>query len=185
MEHQILIAGSGGQGILFMGTLLAYSGMLEEKEVTWFPSYGAEVRGGTANCTVILSDNMIGSPIVRHPEILVLMNAASLNKFQPRLKSKGLLIYDSSLIKEPDLRSDINAIAVPASEIAAAIGSTKYANMVLLSSLLAQKNLIKEQSVISALEKLTSSKNKKFLEANKEALIKGRKYIEDKKSPHN
>lgn len=185
MERQILIAGSGGQGILFMGTLLAYSGMLEGKEVTWFPSYGAEVRGGTANCTVIISDNMIGSPVVKHPEILVLMNTASLNRFQPRLKDKGLLIYDSSLIKEPQFRSDINIIALPASEIAASIGSTKYANMVLLSSLLAQTGIVKESTVISALEKLTSSKNKKFLSANKEALAKGRKYIEDKKSPHN
>ncbi len=185
MENQILMAGSGGQGILFMGTLLAYSGMIEEKEVTWFPSYGAEVRGGTANCTVILSDKMIASPVVKHPEILVLMNTASLNKFQPRLKNKGLLIYDSSLIKEPVLRSDINVIAVPASEIAASLGSPKYANMILLSSLIAQTGLVKESSVISALEKLTSSKNKKNLDINKEALTKGRKYIEDKKSQNN
>ena len=99
LEHKIMVAGFGGQGILFLGKLLAYSGMLENKEVTWFPSYGAEVRGGTANCTVIISDEMIGSPVVRNPEILIVMNEASLDKFQPRLKNGGILIFDSSLIK--------------------------------------------------------------------------------------
>src|SRR3989338_5832303 len=97
----LLIAGFGGQGILFAGKLLAQSAMLEGRHVTWFPSYGAEVRGGTANCTVIISDEMIGSPVVRNPEILVVMNEASLDKFQPRLKSGGILIFESSLIKKP------------------------------------------------------------------------------------
>jgi len=177
-----MAAGFGGQGILFLGKLLAYSGMLEGKEVTWFPSYGAEVRGGTANCTVIISDEMIGSPVVRNPEILVVMNEASLNKFQSRLKKDGLLIFDSSLIKGTELRSDVHILEVPASEIAASLGSTKYANMVMFSALLAETGIIKEESAINALEELTPSRRRKALDANKEAIIKGRKYIEDKKS---
>lgn len=182
VEHKILIAGFGGQGVLFFGKLFAYSGMIENREVAWFPSYGAEVRGGTANCTVIISDEMIGSPIVRNPEILVIMNEASLNKFQPRLKKNGLLMFDSSLIKGHELRSDVSIIKVPASEIAASIGNTKYANMVMLSALLAETGMIKEESVVSALEELTPHTRKKALDANKEAIIKGRNYIEGKKS---
>jgi len=182
LEHKILVAGFGGQGILFLGRLLAYGGMLENKEVTWFPSYGAEVRGGTANCTVIISDEMIGSPIVRNPEVLVIMNEASLNKFQPRLKKDGLLILDSSLIKEPELRADVRIIKIPASEIAASIGSTKYANVVMFSALITETGMINEKSAISALEELTPAKRKKSLDANKEAMTRGRKYIEDKKS---
>lgn len=182
MEHRILVAGFGGQGILFLGRLLAYGGMLEGKEVTWFPSYGAEVRGGTANCTVIISDEMIGSPVVRNPEILIVMNESSLNKFQPRLKKDGLLIYDSSLIKNPDLRSDVRVIDVPASEIAAKIGSTKFANMAMLGALLAAINVLNPESGIKALEELTPSKRKRSLDANKLAIIEGRSYIENKKS---
>jgi len=180
-----MVAGFGGQGILFLGKLLAYSGMIENREVTWFPSYGAEVRGGTANCTIIISDEMIGSPVVRNPEVLVVMNEASLNKFQPRLKSGGILIFDSSLIKKPELRSDVQTVDVPASEIAASIGGTKFANMVMLSALLAETGIIKEKSAVNALEELTSAKRKKALGTNKEAIAKGRKYIEDKKSKNN
>jgi 2-oxoglutarate ferredoxin oxidoreductase subunit gamma len=182
LEHKIMVAGFGGQGILFLGKLLAYSGMLEGREVTCFPSYGAEVRGGTANCTVIISDEMIGSPVVRNPEILIVMNEASLDKFQPRMKKGGILIFDSSLIKNPELRSDVRVVGVPASEIAASIGGTKFANMVMLSALLAETGIIKEESAVNALEELTPQKRKKALGANKEALIKGRRYIEDKKS---
>jgi 2-oxoglutarate ferredoxin oxidoreductase subunit gamma len=176
-----LVAGFGGQGILFLGRLLAYGGMLEGKEVTWFPSYGAEVRGGTANCTVIISDEMIGSPIVRNPEVLIVMNEASLYKFQPRLKKGGLLMFDSSLIKgEVRQVRHFRIIDVPASEIAATIGSTKYANVVMLSALIAETGLLKEESAVSALEDLTPSKRRKSLDANKEAIIKGRRYIEGK-----
>lgn len=185
MEQRILIAGFGGQGILFFGKLLAYSGMLEGKEVTWFPSYGAEVRGGTANCTVIVSDEMIGSPIVRNPEILVIMNEASLNRFQPRLQKGGILLFDSSLIKGPQLRSDIHVVEIPASEIAASIGNTKYANMVMFSALIAETGIMKEESAINALEDMTPQRRRKALDANKEAIKKGRIYINDKKSKNN
>ena len=177
-----MAAGFGGQGILFLGKLLAYSGMLEGREVTWFPSYGAEVRGGTANCTVIISDEIIGSPVVRNPGILIVMNEASLDKFQPRLKNDGILIFNSSLIKKPELRSDVRVVDVPASEIAVSIGGEKCANMVMLSALLAETGIIKEESAVNALEELTPQKRKKALGVNKEAIVKGRRYIEDKKS---
>ncbi len=113
------------------------------------------------------------------------MNEASLNKFQPRLKKEGLLIFDSSLIKKPELRSDIHVADVPASEIAASIGNTKFANMVMLSALLAKAGIIKEESALKALEELTPPKRRKSLDANKDAIAKGRKYIEDKKSKNN
>ncbi|MBI4690084.1 MAG: 2-oxoacid:acceptor oxidoreductase family protein [Nitrospirae bacterium] len=180
-----MAAGSGGQGILFLGKLLAYGGMIEGKEVTWFPSYGAEVRGGTANCTIIISDEMIGSPIVGNPEVLIVMNEASLKRFQPRLKKGGLLILDSSRMKGCELRSDIDVLKVPASEIAASIGNTKYANIIMLSALLAKREIIKEVSAIIALEDLTPERRKKTLDANKKAMVKGREYIEDKKSKNN
>jgi 2-oxoglutarate ferredoxin oxidoreductase subunit gamma len=103
---------------LFLGKILAFAGMLEKKAVTWFPSYGAEMRGGTANCTVIIADAMIGSPVVLNPDILVAMNRASLEKFQPRLKQGGVVLYDSSLIRRPGLRGDVETISVPATKIA-------------------------------------------------------------------
>ena len=137
MEHSIIIAGSGGQGILFLGRLMAYATMLEGKEVTWMPSYGAEMRGGTANCTVIISDEMIGSPVVRNPAILVAMNDASYNRFACKLLSGGTLLYDSSLIKRTEHRNDIKALGVPASMLSSTLNSTKLANMVLMGAIVA------------------------------------------------
>jgi 2-oxoglutarate ferredoxin oxidoreductase subunit gamma len=152
LENRIIIGGFGGQGILFLGKIMAYAGMLENKEVTWFPSYGAEMRGGTANCTVIISNELIGSPVVANPDVLIAMNDASLRKFQPGLKQNGLLIFDSSLIKENSLRDDIEIAEVPATEIANRIGNTKSANMVLLGAFIASTRLLKEQTALEALE---------------------------------
>ncbi len=155
--------------------------MLENKEVTWFPSYGAEIRGGTANCTVIISDELIGSPVVTNPDILIAMNDASLNKFQPRLKQNGLLVFDSALIKEPALRADIQIAGVPATEISSKIGNTKSANMVLLGAVIAKAGLLKETSVFEAIESSMPDRKKKSIEVNKKAIIEGMRYIEDKK----
>lgn len=186
-EIRIIIAGFGGQGIVFLGRLIAFGGMLGTKEVTCFPSYGAEMRGGTANCTVIISDDMIGSPIVRNPDILIVMNEASLRKFQPRIKTDGLLIFDSSLIKHPDVRPDVHVIGVPASEIAASIsnGDVKSANMVMLGTLVSATGILKEENATHALEKLTPPKRQKALDVNREAMRRGISYIEDKKSKDN
>jgi 2-oxoglutarate ferredoxin oxidoreductase subunit gamma len=194
-EVRVLVAGFGGQGVLLLGRLIAYGGMMEGKEVTCFPSYGAEMRGGTANSTIIVSDEMIGSPIVENPDIFIAMNEASLKRFQPKLKANGLLIYDSSLIKSPVIRSDISAVDIPATVIAASIGGkepshkaalaasqVRSANMVMLGALLAETGILKGESAMNALERLTSGKNRKMLEGNKEAIRRGIRYIEDKKS---
>ena len=156
--------------------------MLNGKEVTWFPSYGAEVRGGTANCTVIISDDLIGSPVVTNPDILIVMSDASLNKFLPRLKQNGILLFDSSLIKEPVLRSDVEIVAVPATEISSKIGNTKSANMVLLGALIKKTGILNGTSVFEAVESSMPDRKKKSIEVNKKAIIEGMRFIEDKKS---
>ncbi|MEW6587024.1 MAG: 2-oxoacid:acceptor oxidoreductase family protein [Nitrospirota bacterium] len=177
MKHRIIIGGFGGQGVLFFGKMLAYAGMLEGREVTWFPSYGAEVRGGTANCTVIVSDELIGSPVVNNPDALVVMNDASLEKFQPLLKRDGLLFYDSSLIRDPLLRTDIQVVGVPATEIANRIGNTKSANMVLLGSFIAKTRFLKGDSLLEAVESSVPESRRKIIEQNKKAIHRGIEYI--------
>lgn len=181
-ETSIIVAGFGGQGILFLGKLLAYGGMLEGKEVTCFPSYGAEMRGGTANCTVIISDSMIGSPIVKKPDILIAMNEASLKRFQPKIKEGGLLLFDSSLVREPEIRADLRGVGVPASDLAAAEGQLKSSNMIIFGALIAVTGILKEGNAVKALERLISSKRKDSLEGNRGAIKRGKKYIADKKS---
>lgn len=194
-DVRILVAGFGGQGVLLLGRLIAYGGMIEGREVTCFPSYGAEIRGGTANSTVIISDEMIGSPIVGDPDIFIAMNEASLKRFQPKIKMNGLLIFDSSMIKSPDIRCDISAVDIPATVIAASIGGkesshkaalaatqVRSANMVMLGALIAETGILKVESVMNSLERLTSGKSNKTLEGNREAIRRGIQYIADKKS---
>jgi 2-oxoglutarate ferredoxin oxidoreductase subunit gamma len=153
--------------------------MLENKEVTWFPSYGGEMRGGTANCTVIISEELIASPIVKNPDILVVMNDQSLRKFQPGVRQRGIIFFDSSLIRNPELRSDIEAIGVPATNISAAIGNTKSANMVLLGALIGRTKLLKEQSTFEAIEDSMDHK-KGVIAVNKKAVREGMHFFEDK-----
>jgi 2-oxoglutarate ferredoxin oxidoreductase subunit gamma len=156
--------------------------MLECKEVTWFPSYGAEIRGGTANCTVIISDALIGSPVVMNPDILIVMSDASLNRFLPRLKQDGFLLFDSSLIQETNLRDDIEITGVPATEIASKIGDTKSANMVMLGALIAKTSLLHKKTVFEAIVNSMPERKKKSIEVNKKAVIEGMHFIENKKS---
>jgi len=179
VESKIIIGGFGGQGILFLGGILAYSGMLENKQVTWFPSYGAEIRGGTANCTVIVSDEVIGSPIVKNPDVLIVMSEASLNKFQLQLKKNGLLIFDSSLIKTPVLRKDIKILALPATEISSKHGNIKSANMVLLGAFITMSGMVMKASVFKALERTIKEGNSKIVDMNKKAITEGIRFIEN------
>ena len=195
-EVSILVAGSGGQGILLLGRLIAHGGMKDGKEVTCFPSYGAEMRGGTANCTVIISDEMIGSPIVKNPTILIAMNEASLKRFQPRIENGGILFYDSSLIRSPEIRTDIETIGVPASEIAAALNlleqgfrgsrtdltQVRSANMVMFGAFIGITGIVGIGSAMEALERLTSDKRKRTLATNKEAIQQGIRYVAGKKN---
>lgn len=195
-EASILISGFGGQGVLLLGRLIAFGGMLEQREVTCFPSYGAEMRGGTANCTVVISREMIGSPIVKHPDILIALNEASLEKFQRRLRTGGMLFYNSSLIFAPVLRHDVCTIAVPASEIAASSSGTaspgthtapkvtqvRAANMVMLGALIGKSGIIGYENAIMALQRLTPPKRRHSITDNTEAIRKGICYINDNKS---
>ncbi|MGD1076570.1 MAG: 2-oxoacid:acceptor oxidoreductase family protein [Thermodesulfovibrionales bacterium] len=184
-ELKIIVAGFGGQGILFLGKLIACGGMMEGKEVTWFPSYGAEMRGGTANCTAVISDEMIGSPVVRNPDILIVMNEASLKRFHPRIKPDGLILFDSSLIHSPETRPDVRAIGIPASELAASSATrVTSANMVMFGALIAATGIIQEESAVKALDKLTPPKRKKTREENRAAITRGIQYIADTKSRH-
>lgn len=187
-EVRVIVAGFGGQGILFLGRLIAYSGMIEGREVTFFPSYGAEMRGGTANCTAVISDRMIGSPVVRNPDILVVMNSASLKRFLPRLRPGGILLYDSSLVRDPELRSDVTSFAVPASELSAKDNggpatTVKAANMVMFGALLSATGVVTAESAVSALEKLTPAKRSGLTEENRAAIRKGIRYLEDTQGP--
>jgi 2-oxoglutarate ferredoxin oxidoreductase subunit gamma len=154
--------------------------MLEGKEVTWFPSYGAEMRGGTANCTVIISDELIGSPVVTIPDMLIVMNEASANKFMPRLKEGGLFLFDSSLVKEPVLRTDVENVGVPAVEISSRIGNTKSANMVLLGAFIAKTGILNARSVAEAIDSSMPDRKKKVVEVNQKAILEGVKFIENK-----
>ncbi|MCI0469924.1 MAG: 2-oxoacid:acceptor oxidoreductase family protein [Nitrospirae bacterium] len=183
MENRIIIAGSGGQGILFLGRLIAHAAMHEGREVTWFPSYGAEMRGGTANCTVIVSDEMIGSPVIRNPDVLMVLNEASYSRFADRLLTEGVLIYDSALIS-PTVSSSttkrvnsIRVIDIPAKEIATAMSNTKAANMVMVGAMAAATGILSTDSAISALVEITPEHRKDSLEINKELIIKGFNYI--------
>jgi 2-oxoglutarate ferredoxin oxidoreductase subunit gamma len=156
--------------------------MNEGREVTWFPSYGAEIRGGTANCTVILSDTFIGSPVTVHPDILIVMNKASLDRFLPQLRQNGTLFYDSTLIREPISRTDVRKIGVPATDLANRLGDTQSGNMVMFGSWIAETGMVRKESAFLALESLMSKKKRELIEYNKKAILEGMNYIEHTKS---
>lgn len=141
MQHQILCAGFGGQGILFAGKLLAYVGLLMDKETSWLPSYGPEMRGGTANCGVIISDDPVGSPIVLNPDTLLVMNLPSLDKFERSVKPGGRIFIDSTLIHKECSRQDVEVFYVPATELANENGMPKFANVILIGKLIRETGI--------------------------------------------
>ncbi len=159
--------------------MLMSAAMLEGRDVTWFPSYGAEMRGGTANCTVIIADQMIGSPVVITPDILVVMNGASLDRFLPSLRKNGLLIYDSSLIHGTIPRKDIVAIPVPSTKIAGDMDNQKSANMVMLGAFIAKTALLKSKTVFSIFKDNTDPKKAAAFSANRGLVQKGMDCIEN------
>ena len=177
MQTEIIIAGFGGQGVLFAGQLLAYAGLGAGKEVTWIPSYGPEMRGGTANCTITISDEEIGSPVVRNPQAAIVLNLPSLDKYEPLVKTGGVLIINSSLIPRISLRADVKVIHIPASEIAEKIGDKRMTNMVLLGSLLANLPVLPMAAIEKALAEHTPERHKRFLSMNIEALKQGAAYL--------
>jgi len=177
MLERIIISGFGGQGIMLIGRLLAYAGMIEGKKVAWMPSYGPEMRGGTANCTVIISSNEIGSPIVSHPKILIAMNQPSLDKFEANVSDDGLIILNNSLIEREIKRNDVKVIKIPADDIAHKLGNSRAANMVILGAYVEQSEIVKMETIFKALEKALAGRNKKLLELNKEALKQGAELV--------
>ncbi len=174
LYEEIIIAGFGGQGIILVGKLLAQTAMNAGREVTYMPSYGAEVRGGTANCTVIVADKPIACPVVTAPQSLIAMNKASLHKFGPRLKPDGLLLWNRSLIDEtPDVGPAVDLVPIPADEVAVELGSPKSANMVMLGAYLQKRGHLSVDQAAEALRDVLAERYHKTIPVNTEALRRG------------
>jgi 2-oxoglutarate ferredoxin oxidoreductase subunit gamma len=173
METSIVISGFGGQGVLLAGQLLAYAGMDNDKHVTWIPSYGPEMRGGTANCTVIVSDDPIGAPLAAKPDVAIVLNLPSFEKYEGLVKPGGLLVVNSSLVEAKTIRDDIEAVYVPANEIADELGSVKMMNMATIGALLAKRPFLTLDQVKQALDAHLPSAKANLLAANKLVLQKG------------
>lgn len=175
MLEQNLFAGFGGQGMLLMGQILAEAGMNEGKNVSWLPSYGPEMRGGTANCSVVISDRPIASPVITQASCVVAMNRPSLDKFEKTVKPGGTLIINSSLIDVKASRDDIEVMYVPANELAEGLGSPQVANMVILGAYLGKSKCVSVDSVLEAILKKLGKRKAHLLDINKEAILAGAK----------
>lgn len=179
--ERIILAGFGGQGILFLGKVLAETGMRAGKNVSWIPSYGPEMRGGTANCTVILSENEIASPMVTVPDSVIAMNRPSVAKFNLRIKAGGMLMYNSSLIERQEFRDDIRLVEIPASDIAEELGNPRVANLVMAGAYAKFSKLVDFENLKETLPALMPGNKKDMIEINMAALEKGYSYVQEKK----
>lgn len=178
MKQEIKIAGFGGQGVLSMGKILAYSGLMDDKEVTWFPAYGPEQRGGTANVTVILSDDKISSPILDAYDIVIALNQQSLDKFTPQVKEGGILIYDTNGINKKPERKDIEIYPLDVMTAVMEIGNPKAYNMVVMGALLeAMSYKLPKENVVKGLKKSLPERHHKLIPMNEEAIEKGRSLL--------
>jgi 2-oxoglutarate ferredoxin oxidoreductase subunit gamma len=177
--EEIIVAGFGGQGVLSLGMTLAYAGMVEGKEISWMPSYGPEMRGGTANCMVILSNERISSPILAQFDTAIILNQPSMEKFANSVKPGGLLIYERSNILKPTNRTDIELIGIDASTEALLMKNAKVMNMIILGAYLAVKPVVENNSIIKALEKVLPEKYHHLLDINEMALNRGRSMVEE------
>lgn len=173
-----LFSGFGGQGILFSGKFLAYKGLTADKNVSWLPSYGPEMRGGTASCGVIISDGSIGSPIIDKPDVLIAMNLPSLDKYESTVVEGGTIILDSSLIDRKVERTDVNVVYVPATRLASENGMPTLANMIIVGKLLALEGETGSEIIDETLKKVISAKRADMLEVNKKAMQIGAEYKE-------
>lgn len=173
MHEEIVFAGFGGQGVLFAAQLLAYAGMMQRKQVAWVPSYGPEMRGGTASAAVIISDDEIGSLVVSEPTVAVVMNPPSMERYEPMVKPGGLLIVNRSLISQPLTRTDINVIEVPANDVAVELGNDRLANMVVLGAVLAATGVVPLEMVVAAMKKTLTGGKARFLKDNEAAVRRG------------
>ncbi|MCD6112598.1 MAG: 2-oxoacid:acceptor oxidoreductase family protein [Bacteroidales bacterium] len=177
MTEEIIIAGFGGQGVLSMGKILAYSGVMQDKEVTWFPSYGPEMRGGTANVTVIVSDDRISSPILNEYDTAIILNQQSMDKFEKTVKPGGVLLYDPNGITRHPSRKDINIYKVEGVEEAAKMGNVKIFNMIILGAYLKLKPIVKIENVKKGLEKSLPERHHKLIPLNIQAIEKGMEIV--------
>ena len=181
MTHELLAAGFGGQGVLSMGMTLAYAGVIEGKEISWMPSYGPEMRGGTANCIVIVSDGKISSPIVSRFDTVVALNQPSLDKFEDAVKTGGLLLYDSTNIIHPPQRTDIQVVAIAASDEALRLKNTKTMNMIVLGAFLEKTRVVKMSAILEALKKVLPERYHHLLPLNEQALRRGMELAQNEK----
>ena len=178
--EQVVIAGFGGQGIILVGKLLAQTAMKAGKEVTYMPSYGAEVRGGTANCVLVIADDPISSPVIDSPDTVIAMNKASLDKFAPKIKPNGLLIMNSSLIdKAPKLDDSIKVVKIPADQIAVDLGGVKVANMVALGAYLQKRGLFGPEAAADCLSDIMAERYHVTIPLNKKALQNGAQFVKE------
>ena len=173
MNEELIIAGFGGQGVLSMGMTLAYAGMVEDKQVAWIPSYGPEMRGGTANCTVIVSDTNVSSPIISSYDTVIVLNQPSLDKFESKVKPGGILIYESNNILGPPTRTDIDIYKLSAAIEANKLGNKRTMNMIILGAYLSKKPLVSTKSIMEGLSKVLPERNHHLLPINEKALKHG------------
>ena len=171
--EELIVAGFGGQGVLSLGMTLAYAGMLENKEISWMPSYGPEMRGGTANCITIISANKISSPIISLFDSAIVLNQPSMDKFAPRVKPGGILLYESSNIFKPSTRTDIEIIGTPATTEALQMKNAKVMNMIILGAYLQLRPVVSNESILEALQKVLPEKYHHLLPINRQALERG------------
>ncbi len=176
MQTEIILSGFGGQGIMFAGQILTYAAMDAGREVTWIPSYGPEMRGGTANCTVVIADEEIGSPVVKNPDAALVMNLPSLDKYEPMVKPGGVLVINSSMVDRTAQRTDISVVAIPCNDIAEQIGNARLANMVAAGALIAGLNVLTLSDLETALNNHMPGRHKNLLPKNVEALTKGAEF---------
>ncbi len=177
MTYETIMAGFGGQGLLFSGKVLAYAGLLEKKELSWLPSYGPEMRGGTCNCSVIVSDEPVGSPIIAHPNVLMVMNEPSLDKFEDTVAKGGTIFVDSSLISRKVKRTDVEVVYIPATQMAKEMNAVSLANMIILGAIVEKLKLVKGETMIDALKHTISARKADLLDLNLKAVEAGRKFI--------
>lgn len=181
MKEEIIIAGFGGQGVLSMGKILAYSGVMQNQEVTWMPSYGPEMRGGTANVTVIVSDDRISSPIIHEYDTAIILNQQSLDKFESMIKPGGLLLFDPNGITHPPTRSDISIHTIEGAEEAAKMGNPKTFNMIVLGAFLKLKPIIQDQNVEKGLKKSLPPRHHRLIPMNLDAITVGKEKVKEYK----
>lgn len=178
MLEELIVAGFGGQGVLRLGQLIAYAGMLDGKEVSWLPSYGPEMRGGTANCHVVYSDEPVGSPIVTSANTVITLNGPATDKFEPVVRAGGDIFVNSSIVERKIQRTDVNAYYIPANDIAIQLGNVRITNMVMLGAYLKKSNLFSVDIAEKALRHVLGASKEKLIPVNMEAMKEGAKHVQ-------